>query len=180
MSPGESCDSLWGHRGHLFLFHCDKRSNVIEGALGKDRGCFILRHLILFRRGGLDLRFLAGPPFSIKVIASNKKLGDVDSPTVVTVRSRSETRKLTPRPHHRQWCDVSRTHSLAGITGTFLSLPPKSEAWWAACLLLLTGKLLDPSLEETKELSRLREVLFGLPEELPRPSASFFLLLLLF
>lgn len=59
-------------------------------------------HLILFRHGGLDLRFLAGPPFSIKVIVSNKKLGDVDSPTVGTVRSSSEMRKLTPRPHRRQ------------------------------------------------------------------------------
>lgn len=104
MSPGESCDSLWGQRGHLFLFHCDKRSNVSEGALGKDRGCFeaypflsILGRLILFRRGGLDLRFLAGTPFSIKIIASNKNLGDVDSPTVGTVRSGSEMRKLTPQ-----------------------------------------------------------------------------------
>lgn len=77
--------------------------------MGKDRGCFdgcpflsILRRLVLFRPGGLDLRFLAGPPFSIKVIASNKKLGDVDSPTVGTVRSHSEMRKLTPRPHRRQ------------------------------------------------------------------------------
>lgn len=81
MSAGEFCDSLWGYRGHLFLSHSDKRSNVSEGALGKDRGFFdgypvfsILGRLILFRHGGLDLRFLAGPPFSIKVIAPNKKL----------------------------------------------------------------------------------------------------------
>lgn len=105
MSPGESCDSRWGHRDHLFLSHFDKRSNVGEGALGKDRGCFdgypflsVLRRLILFRCGGLDLRFLAGPPFSIKVIASNKKLGDVDSPTVGTGRSSSKMRKLTLGP----------------------------------------------------------------------------------